>query len=227
MRTLSPSLRLIGALFGTTILLGGCLTIEEHYTFRSDGSGTMEYVVDVSEMMEIMQGLESMGDGKDKDDGSTMDMTEEMTELKKLEGIKKVKVRKEKDGYLQRLSFRFNDIEALNRALNVLMPDSSGVQSRFFHWEEGTLVRTNNRHALEMGSDMADEDPSDSLDANAILQSMKYKYSFTFADEIAGTMVAEGVNEEVPGPKQVNMETDWSVIMRDPKALDLRITLMR
>ena len=217
------------ALLATFTLLTGCLTIEEHYTFKKDGSGSMEYVVDVSEMMEIMKGFAALGDEKGgaDDDGNEMDMTTEMNELKKIDGIRKVKVKKEKEGYLQRLSFRFEDVDALNRALNVLMPDSAGGQTAFFRWEGGTLVRTNNRHALDMGSDMADDEPGDSLDAGAILQSMKYRYSFTFAEPIASTESAEGVNKEVPGPKQVNLDTDWSVIMRDPTALDLRITLDR
>jgi hypothetical protein len=217
------------AIFATATLFAGCLTIEEHYTFRKDGSGSMEYVVDVSEMMEIMKSFESLGDDEDKDAGgrSDMDLTSEMGELKKIEGIRKVKVKKEKDGYLQRLSFRFADIDALNKALNVLMPDSTGIQSGFFRWEGNTLVRTNNRHALEMGDDMDEDEPGDSLDATAILQSMKYRYSFTFADAIASTEAAEGVNKEVPAPEQVKLDTDWSVIMRDPKALDLRITLAR
>ena len=39
--------------------LQGCITIEENYTFKSNGSGTMEYVVDMSSFGEMM---ESMGD---------------------------------------------------------------------------------------------------------------------------------------------------------------------
>ena len=219
------------AFLSAVVLLSGCLTIEENYTFKKDGSGTLEYVVDMSAMMEMMKGFEAMADKKDKKDEGpgNMDMAEDMVKLKQIPGIKKVKVKKEKDGYVQRLSFRFADLAALNKALNTLMPDSTGNETAFFTWDGNTLVRANNRHATEMGDDMAsDGSGGDStFDANTILQSMKYKYSFTFADAIAATHTADGVNKEVPSDKQVKLDTDWSVIMKDSQALDLRIDLNR
>ncbi len=45
------------ALLLFVLLMQGCLTIEENYTFKKDGSGTMEYVVDMSEMADLMKGL--------------------------------------------------------------------------------------------------------------------------------------------------------------------------
>ncbi len=36
------------------VLLVGCITIEENYTFKKDGSGSMEYVVDLSSFAELM-----------------------------------------------------------------------------------------------------------------------------------------------------------------------------
>lgn len=225
-RTFLRSFNRWGAL-ALLVLVSGCLTIEENYTFKKDGSGTMEYVIDLSALGELMKSMEDMSGTKDKstDDGmGKMDLTDNVEQLKKLPGIKKVGVKKEKDGYVQRLHFAFKDLDALNAALNVLMPDSTGVQQRFFRWEGNTLVRTNNRHAEELGADMSD-DGSDSLDLGGILQSMQYKYSFAFANKIGGTEVVDGVTKESPGAKEVKLSTDWSVIMKDPKALDLRITL--
>ena len=37
--------------------------------------------------------------------------------------------------------------------------------------------------------------------------------------------MAEGVTREDPSTKQVKLSTDWSVIMKDPQALNLRITV--
>jgi hypothetical protein len=212
------------ALFGMAMLISGCLTIEENYTFKKDGSGTLEYVVDLSEMGELMKGLPG-GDGKDDGLGQ-MDMKDDLSKLKKLPGIRKVKLKKEKDGFVQRLSFRFADLSSLNGALNTLMPDSTGVVKEFFRWEGNTLVRANNRHANELGSGMGGE-PGDSTDMTALLQSMHYKYSFKFAEDIAETHVAEGVEKMADGTKAVSVNTDWSVITKDPTALDLRIVLNR
>jgi hypothetical protein len=203
------------AFLGGLLLLSGCLTIEENYTFKKDGSGTMEYVVDLSEMADLMKGLPGGKDGaKSKDDGvGAMDLNDNLAKLKSLPGISKVKLKKEKDGYVQRLSFRFKDIAALNGALNQLMPDSTNAAQEFFRWEGSTLVRTNNKHAQELGGDMGGE-TGDSTDMTGLLQTMHYNYSFKFAKEIGAT-----------GTKAIKLTTDWSVITKDPKALDLRIEL--
>lgn len=209
-------------------VLTGCITIEENYTFKKNGSGTLEYVVDMSEIGDLMKAFEGIGDGaagKDDGDMGALDMKDEVEALKRIPGIKKVKVN-DKKKFVQRLSFSFADITALNQALNVLMTDSTGQEHTFFTWEGNTLVRTNNDHARELGKGMGgEEEGSDSTDMTQFLESMKYKYSFTFAQPVGTTVLGTGMNEERPKAKQVLMDTDWSKITEDPKALDLRIEL--
>lgn len=225
----SPLRSLLAPVAGI-LLFSGCLTIEENYTFNKEGGGSMEYVVDISELGGMLDGLEALeekgarGRVRERDTGRT-DMKDMAARLRTLTGISKVKVR-DKEEYVQRLSFRFKDLNALNGALNVIMPDSTGAPHTFFRWEGGTLVRTNNRHALEVGSDMGvDSAPGDSTDPTALLQRMHYKYSFAFPKSIRDRQVAGGVVQESPDPRKLLLDMDWSVIMRDPAALDLRITL--
>ena len=223
------------------LLFTGCLTIEENYTFKKNGSGTMEYVVDMSEIGELMKTLGEMGEtggGAAPDELGSLDMEDEMKALKAIPGIRKVKLDGKKK-WVQRLKFNFSDITALNAALNVLMADSTGLKHDFFAWDGSTLVRTNNRHAYELGASMAnsgaeDAQEGDSLavpeqeaDMSAFLGSMKYKYSFKFADAIGDTETAEGINKEIVGPKEIKLDTDWSVISANEEALDLRIKLDR
>jgi len=209
--------------------LTGCLTIEENYTFKKNGGGSMEYVVDLSEMGDLLKGLEGLGGDKDKDDDGmgALDLKGDVDALKGLPGISKVKLSK-KD-WVQKISFQFKDIASLNAALNALMPDSSGVPHTFFAWEGNTLVRTNNDHARELGEGMgketAEEGEEEGADMGAMLAMMKYRYSFSFPDDIATTENAEGVVREDPKANVVKLSTDWSVIANDPKALDLRISL--
>lgn len=220
--------RLFG-LFLLFIAFTGCITIEENYTFKKDGSGTMEYVVDMSEIGEMMKAFESLdkSNGKSKDDGmGEMDLKDEVAALKGIPGIKKVKVN-DKEKFVQKLRFQFADVTALNAALNVLMKDSTGTTHTFFTWEGNTLVRTNNDHAKQIGMGMGQEDPADTTDMTQVLASMKYNYSFAFADAIASTSSAEGVTKENPDPKQVKLGTDFSVIATNANALDLRIELKR
>jgi len=215
--------------------LTGCLTIEEHYTFRKDGSGSMEYVVDLSEMGEMMESL-GTGDDKKKDQGpegmGTMDMAAQMEAVKAVPGISKVKLDGKKK-WVQRLSFSFKDVTALNAALNKLMPDSTGQEHAFFRWAGDTLVRTNNRHAHELGAGFAggapaaEEQEEDGLDLASLLGSMKYRYCFKFARRIAATHAAPGMAKRSPGAKEVLLSTDFQAIGRDREALDLRIVLAK
>ncbi len=210
-----------------------CLTIEERYTFRKDGSGTMTYVVDMSEMGDMMEGLGKMTKEAGGTDEPVMELDEEAEALRVLNGIRKVKVGKGKE-WVRSVSFSFQDIDALNAALNVLMPDSSGGPHTFFSWEGNTLVRRNNRFASELGASMSGvgeggdtADGEDAVDMGVILGSMKYKYSFKFANAITGTTSEEGVQQERKGSREVFWNTDWSVIASNDKALDLRIDLDR
>ncbi|MBP6313615.1 MAG: hypothetical protein KA408_15175 [Flavobacteriales bacterium] len=228
--TLRPLLAVILLMFFT-----GCLTIEENYVFKKDGSGTMEYVVDLSEMGELMKSFEDAS--KDGGEGgasdlSTMDMEEEVAALQKIPGIQKVKVNKKVE-WVQRVSFKFKDLVALNAALNVLMPDSSGTTTEFFKWEGNDLVRINNDHAYELGAGMAEsanegeeqaEEGSD-MDMSAMLETMKYKFSFKFAQPLGTVVSAPEVTAERPGTKEFRMETDFGIIGKDRKALDLRFPL--
>lgn len=208
------------------LLVSGCLTIEENYTFKKDGSGTMEYVVDMSDMKDMAGMFGGKGDkrsGMEMNDGPITDADAKMARLKNLEGIKKVKLKSEQDGFVQRISFAFHDVDALNRALNVLMQDSTGGQQTFFRWEGTTLVRTNNQYAEGLGKEMGGG--TDTTGTAELLKAMHYKYSFKFAKGITGMQTADGVTSETPGTNKLELATDWSVIMKDPKALDLRITL--
>src|SRR5690606_34552037 len=100
---------------------------------------TMEYVMDAGAMQELFDSLGNMASddapgkapkkkkNKREDDGEGIlgnDLKAQVAQLKQLPGIKTVKRKTEKDGYLERVSFAFADLGALNRALNVLMPDS-------------------------------------------------------------------------------------------------------
>jgi hypothetical protein len=120
---------------GVLFTLTGCLTIEENYTFKKNGSGSMEYVVDMSELGEMVKGLDALSEDKDKpkDDLGMLDLKDNIEQLSTIPGISKVKLQKQE--WVQRISFRFNDLNALNSALNVLLPDSSGESHRFFAWE--------------------------------------------------------------------------------------------
>lgn len=209
------------ALMSLVLLLHGCLTIEENYVFKKDGSGTMEYVFDASEMGKLLKGFPGSED--DKDGPKENDLGAKLGALRTIPGIDKVKYKKEQEGWVQRMSFRFADITALNAALNELVPDSSAAAPHeYFRWEGSTLVRTTGYETGDMSSMGGSGDS-----ATAILKQMRYTFDLRFADELGEVSVAEGMTKEPDGTKRVKLGTDWSVIKDDPSALDMRITLKK
>lgn len=218
-------------LLASLLLFTGCITIEEQYTFRKNGSGSMTYVVDMSELGSMMESFSESGEaGSGMADVGAMDMSREVEALKVIPGVGKVKLDGRKK-WVQRISFDFKDVDALNAALNELMRDSSGVRQEFFRWEGTTLVRTNNRHAYELGAGLArgqddgeEDEEEEALDMSMMLESMKYKYSFKFASDIVQVEPAPGVNRQQKG-RELVLDTDFAVIGADPNALDLRIVL--
>ncbi len=213
------------AMLSLLLVLQGCITIEENYTFKKDGSGAMEYVVDMSELADLMNGLPG---AKDKGDGmGKLDLIENIAKLKAITGISKVKVKKEKDGFIQRLSFRFTDVAALNGALNEIISDSTGTGPKeFFRWDGSTLVARTKGRTKGMGNSMGGGS-EDSTGAEGMLKMMKYKFDVRFAEEIADVQAAEGMVKEPDGPKRMKLSTDWSVLDQDSTALDMRFTLKK
>lgn len=212
-------------------LLSSCITIEEHYNFKRNGSGSMEYVVDLSAMGALLDDLGEMGKSSNSGDKAPMDtwnMEGHATALKAIPGIGKVKmVKKDKKGYIRVLSFSFKDIDALNSALNVIHEDSSGTRTDFFRWDGNTLIRSNNAAQKEMGEVFSEGNDEDTEGAQAMLSSMKYRYFFTFADKVAASTLHPEMIAGEANTKQVNASTDFSKLSNDGSVLDLRITLDR
>lgn len=219
-------LRGLLAMLTFPFLLTGCLTIEEHYSFKKNGSGSMTYVVDMSELGRIMAELKDLG-GENSDDMGRMDLSEEVAALEQLPGIRKVKLDNKK-AWVQRISFDFDNVGALNGALNLLLRDSTDVDTEFFRWEGNTLVRINNAHARQLGQGMAgDEGEEGNVDLGALLGSMKYHYYFQFAQPVEQIATHDSLTPNHPKPKVFDVGTDFAVIAAEPGALDLRIAVKR
>ncbi|MFZ1688047.1 MAG: hypothetical protein WAU70_11525 [Flavobacteriales bacterium] len=220
------------ALCGLCTLLASCITIRENYSFKRDGSGAMEFVVDASEMGKMLKemGMDP-GDAEKSGNGDGMKLTDKVDALKALPGISKVK-QKEKD-FVESVIFNFESIEALNAALNVLMPDSASPEHRFFSWEGSTLVRTGNSLTSEMseGSGLFGASGGEGEDSEAkameLSKSMKYEINFVFMDDIHATEFAPGIERSSTDKKQLTAKTDWSVLTADAHALDMRIDLSK
>jgi len=74
----------------TLVSLGSCITIVEKYSINKDGSGKMEYIVDMSEMYSLMQTLSEEEDVQDLDVSQSFEAI--LPDLSILKGINNVEI---------------------------------------------------------------------------------------------------------------------------------------
>ncbi len=142
----SPVLTSVFALL-IVFLATSCFQIREKIFFKSDGSGSFELTMDMSQMMAMMQGFaDSMGeDMESEEEGESQDTTfnAQIPKLEALAGITKVTTSSSKEG-VSTLKFDFKSIDVLNQALNVVYETEKNPEVgevKFFTMEKNKVVR--------------------------------------------------------------------------------------
>jgi hypothetical protein len=115
------------------ISLSGCIEIREEYYFREDGSGRMRLTWDLSGLQAMAKAMQEMGkstasDKAEKTEKDMRDVAEELggkiDPIARVEGVSAVKVDSSgAESAMISISYDFEDIEALNKALYLLYQD--------------------------------------------------------------------------------------------------------
>ncbi len=168
--------------FSTT----GCIEITERITFNRDGkSGTMSVSYDMSNMrsmLAMIAAADTTGENNDPAAGMASAFEEDSDKLMKVAGISDVTYRSDTDELLFTIDFKFEDIEALNRAIHTLYDtktDDRGFtqKGRWLAFEPGETIeeeKTAEEEAGEEGEegDMDSMFDPDDLEDNPMAQSM-------------------------------------------------------
>lgn len=103
-------------------LLNSCFTINEYITFKKNGSGSVKTTIDMSNMMQMLGMFlpDSIKQTMKMDDL----LTNEPGNFKKIEGIKNTKISSDKE-YVYTISYDFDNVKALNKAMNMLRDEES------------------------------------------------------------------------------------------------------
>lgn len=184
------------------LLFTGCITIEENYTFKKNGSGSMQYVMDMSELMSqlgAMMDLSQMEGGANPL-GEKASFTKIGEKLKGIKGISGIKVEEDNKKYIYKIGFKFKNLQALNDALNkIIVEDSTGSKPyhTFFTQDGNTITRQHFAAGgnMDMASLLGEEGESEY--AQTMLEGMKYKINFTMPKEIAAIYTGNQNDEEV------------------------------
>jgi hypothetical protein len=206
--------------------LVGCLTIEEHYRFHKDGSGRMEFVVDMSPVAELLGALGELTSGGSNTHHHSLE--QHASALRDVQGVHAVRLRQEKKGFVQRLQFGFADADALDRALNVLLPDSTGVPHRQFAWHGDTLVRSNGRLERILAEDLfggREAEQADSADNEVPPAPVKYIYTFRLSEPVVDVQAGVGAVVEMKGRRRISVTTSGTADLGPSGMLDLHIAL--
>ena len=161
-------------------LLQSCLTIEENYTFKKDGSGSMEYVIDMSELGEMMKDFDD-SDGKIKNEQKS-NIDSFATVLSSMDGIQNIKT--DDQEWIQKISFDFKDINILNKALAVITEQGASWTNKGKKWTR-TQGKLNNE---TIGQDEEGDDEEDDMFdfGSEMLASLTYRVNVTTSKSIKG-----------------------------------------
>lgn len=129
------------------VLACGCFNVTDELTIESGGGGTFSTRIDATRMMEMMRMMETMMADSAKDQPSLKDLDlkdslmKTWTDLEKTPGISEVRRNVENDAVFT-ISFRFSDVNALNKALANRSRDSAGnvKDPSSYTLEKGRLV---------------------------------------------------------------------------------------
>ncbi|MBX7241635.1 MAG: hypothetical protein K1X92_07790 [Bacteroidia bacterium] len=170
-------------------ILNSCITIEENYTFKKNGSGTMEYKMDMSKMMEQMGQMMDMSQMEGGNPlGKSASFTEVQDKLKGISGISGVKVTDDSKKYIYGVSFKFKSLDALNEAMNLIMMNKAKGDPEYFTFvkKEGNRYYYQNSQSSGAMQDISGMfgGEMDSEYAMSSLESFKYNVTMNFPSEV-------------------------------------------
>jgi hypothetical protein len=203
------------------IMLSGCITIHEKYKFNKNGSGTMEYIIDMSELFSMMQSLSEESPTDDiQVDQSFLEAAET---LKSVKGISKILLTGNNKEYLFAIKFDFANIDALNEAMgHILQQESKKIKYVTVSGKKITrhsIISEEFSHDKLMGEE---EEGIDQEMMKGIFEQMKYKVTMSFHRSVKSVNTK---TEYQTRDKTVSFETDFARLIDDKKSLETNIIL--
>lgn len=138
---------LYSLLTASMLLLTGCFNITDEIFFDHKGGGTIQTKIDAGKMLEMMEMVRNFLPDSIKNDPELKDLNLKGTlkkmwpELDKVEGVSNV-TRESTEESVFIVSFRFSDINALNRAIALRTKEDSSTTPKpnMYTFEKGRLI---------------------------------------------------------------------------------------
>jgi len=163
---------------GIILFLTSCITITEKYRFNKDGSGTMEFTLDMSGLLEMVSTLTDSGGNIQLQDMDEV-LREAFPKLTEIQGIKNIQMAGEPSKYIFGIKYDFDNIEALNKALAVILDSQDQGSLNYISFNRKTFTRSNLTGKNFSGRSVMDNEDVDKDIMKNLLESMKYRLSLT------------------------------------------------
>lgn len=172
------------ALFILGLFMPSCFEIRERIELNRDGSGTFSLIIDFTNVRAMLDGLAGDGDsGEDPFSGMQQQFEATRGLLAGVNGISNILFTSEQEGYLITASFDFSGIEALNRGMDAVYENESGL-SEYYTFDKKSFERTDAHNFIdavreELGGDGMSVE---GMDLGAIFSDVSYVNEVVFRD---------------------------------------------
>lgn len=184
------------SLFASLLIgLSSCLEITEQVRMHEEGSGQFTFTVDMSEakpLLDIAKGFSEDADPEEVSGDLNTGMEDAHKRLQSVKGIHNAALIRSNSGLLSGVTFEFDNVEALNKAVNVVQNSKSDKHEQYFSWNGKQLHRLN---TLKIENDIKDRSDNglDGLDLTVngksmkdLMKNMVYRTEYTFDKPIKG-----------------------------------------
>ncbi|WP_224999493.1 hypothetical protein [Cesiribacter sp. SM1] len=175
------------------ISLSSCLEITEQVRVRENGSGQFTFTVDMSEAEPLLEMVKGFSEEANPDQVSSdlkTGMEDAHQRLQSVKGIHQVALIRSDNGLLSGITFEYDNIDALNKAINVVQNNKPELQEAYFAWNGKQLHRLNtlkieNEIRKKTGSDLNGLDLTvNGKSMKEMMNSMVYRTEYTFDQPI-------------------------------------------
>lgn len=185
----------------------------------------MQYKIETADLAELMKKFSQEGDEDASGfDPEKLSMRNVIDGLEEIEGLSAVNLIDAPEINEYGVSFKFQNIGSLNKALNHILMDEKDPFFTYFSKDGNVISRKHKMTKNNIGGEFL-EKAEGSEPTAAFLQKMDYKIRYTFKQSIR---VAYGISESTiigKKNKDLQVETDLQTLLKEPNALNSSVVL--
>lgn len=214
--------KILPVLLLACLSLTSCLTISESYYFAKDGSGKMQFLVDMSQM----SGLLNYAD-QERESSSVEDLSfvEVVKQLKQIDGIYEVRLLDDPSTYQWGIAYEFANTIALNKALNVLlMKEGNQGFHPFVEYHGQQFVSQHKFDKFQIRERLSSDERLAPI-VEQVMKQMNYQIRYEFAQPIKAVYAKQEVRLKGKKPKSLDLESSLWDMEGNTQILDATLIL--